>query len=179
MSEIMKILNIFLLAIVSSLNLFSDDCPDGSEPWTSDNIDHTFHRYGPLGSVDYKYRTVGNEIQLDIDWATLVDHNSWGESLLKKILLREIIDEMITGADGFYNVAFYYETPCKATVKTAVKVEKSFTPYCCDEGATMTNEIFDYGHQYFIRNVKKTVFCGYKCCKKVYEVERRTYWDSM
>lgn len=94
---------------------------------------------------------------------------------MKKILEQEAFNQL--GLDlGISTINVYYTKPCYVKISVHIKVDQENELECCEDGVN-PDEIYiaPDGTKYY--NVSINKLCGYKCCSRVYSVEK--IWDNI
>jgi hypothetical protein len=173
----------FLLSFITANAQVSVDCPTGTNPgdWTPEDIEAEYynahsHIY-KIGSVDYQKRTHSGHEEIVIDWNSLVVENNLSESTAKDVLENEIILKEIPNYEYEWQGTIYvvFKTDCYIRVKCVLNLEKNREIECCDDGVTPLDWYEWQGHSCY--DVYKTIYCGYKCCRRAYSVELN--WDNI
>ncbi|GEM_PF-2709688 len=180
--EILIVL-LFALLILVGETFAQSPCPEGNTPWSAGTANVNMGQYGPGGSVNFQYRNQNGEIQIIMDWKTSFQNISdfVPNSALKKILENRAVAMIANGETGTEgDIKVYYSTDCSAKVKIAMKLDMLTQIQCCDEGASISENIkrkIENGQEVYYYNIYKYVKCGEKCCARIYHWKK--VWDNI
>ncbi len=174
------ITNIILcLLFLNFGNLFSQsNCPPSlmeetwSDPITVYNEPYPFF---PLGTVDVRYRNIGNRTEIKVDWNSFQRYNLPSyltNEEAKSFMILAIIKEIVGNCSwqGNKEIAFYDEVECTITKNCYLRVDNQRSIYCKDEHWTGDDpEIILFNYISYWR-FSQTFECGYTCCETVYQV---------
>lgn len=172
------ILIIFCFIMLFNTNILkSQNACDDNTGYATGSASWSVAEIPGEASVDYKYKSnSATNKDIKIDWSTFVKTSNplLEDEMLKELLIQEIL-RSVAGPPGVTTtVNFYYKKECSARLKSIVLLSANANLDCCPNGVTVPEgviqeKIVGLNNRRVIYNYK-SVPCGEKCCKKVYNV---------
>jgi hypothetical protein len=177
--EIKKMCCILLTYIIVCYNNFAQPgiCPPLTYNWNtaSANFDHDqWGSVNNLGSVDYKWQTVGADIEVYVDWDTFINssdfYNFTDKDLKDYLVLQIIFDRLPCPYVGSRVITITEKVPCTIEKKCYIKINSSQEFDCIPEYWPGNPPQFMVIGQdkYIVESILSD--CGYSCCRTIYTV---------
>lgn len=176
---------IYSVLIISSQLLIAECPPSGTGSWSGGMVgievkDPVGGIFGEYATVNYEYRnsgtTGGNQLQFKIDWSTLTNGISGliKENSVKKMLIYNILKQMVPQNGQPYSVYYYFQSNCYSQSEVTFDLSTSSALDCCDADfsnpeSAITEVINGVTHR--VISINKKLICGTKCCARVYTCE--------
>lgn len=172
---------VFAILILSSNFLFSQNfnCIPNYIPgqWQNQVEQIQDNTLGLIGSVSYEKRGTGSNIDVAIDWNSLLHANpalsiDAVKQLIEYNIARKLIDCPLYLTEEYTKtVSFYYTTKCTYEKVSIMKLDHNNFAECCDDPTINPLEgKYTYNNEWF-EKIVTIEDCGtVQCCKKVYTV---------
>ena len=181
----MKMFKIKSFSLLLILSLFisnqlvrSQNCPTGSENWTSSSYTYDLPYYNANASVNYTHQNTGQgSTNIKVDWSSLnitnastTKESGWKKAILENLVKKMVVDncDHIEGLQ--FTVNYYYQKQCSTTTRFAYDLDVATQIVCCSNPA-LSQYIYDQwknGVLHKVYYIYKDIVCSSKCCKKQY-----------
>jgi hypothetical protein len=175
------------LIIIFGMLFFSYYQLDCQESCFPDNIpiwNDGYHDFSlDIFEGSYRVRVKEGTSDLEFDWSTFENDSELSDGAMKALLEATWVLTLAPRTQHPFNFIMnvHNKVDCFATLRYVVKLDENQTVLCCDEGASIAEDIYLYHDGYenhWCYNVSKSVKCGHKCCRRGYAIEY-VWYDNL